>query len=285
VAATQPTHSRLRRPWDRETVGLKTASLSTLWLLAALAVLSSPAVRAEHSADPCAALFDHPLAVQTVPASSSAGPGEDVTCTYYRDFMVRDTGTNSPDPNDPRPATIISVSDASRRPACNAARAAHAAREVSPKTVHTGLLGRKGPYLFFANFNGAAEFYILSAATGRVLYSDGIYGGGTDCPLQSVAVKDGTLHIRFTRAFFGSCSIPKDGASCWARMAQEGKIPRSLAQSPPPVPACAAAYRKQQLPPDDSDPSIIYYDMDMALDPSGRTQVNSRGTIGCEPEP
>jgi hypothetical protein len=40
--------------------------------------------------------------------------------------------------------------------------------------VRTELLGRKRPYLFFANFNGAAKFYILSAATGRMLYNDGI---------------------------------------------------------------------------------------------------------------
>jgi hypothetical protein len=161
----------------------------------------------------------------------------------------------------------------------------HAAREVSLKTVHTGLLGRKGPYLFFANFSGAAVFYILTAAAGRVLYNDGIYAGGVDCPLHSVAVKDGALHIRFVRAFFGSCSIPKDGASCWARMAREGKIPRSLAQSPPPVEACATAYRKQQLPADDPDPSEIHYDVDLILDPSGGARVNARGTVGCLPVP
>jgi hypothetical protein len=165
-------------------------------------------------------------------------------------------------------------------PAC---KAAHAAREVSPKTVGTGLLGRKGPYLFFANFNGAAEFYILSAATGRMLYNDDIYTEG--CPLQSVVLEDGALHIRFVRAFFGSCSIPTDGANCWARMAREGKIPRSLAQSPPPVDACAAAYREQQLPADDPDPSEILYDVDLTLDPAGRTRVNSRGTVRCLPVP
>jgi hypothetical protein len=94
---------------------LRTVSLNALQLLSALAVLSSAAAHADDNG-PCGALFDRPVAVQTVPASSRAGPGEDVTCTYYRDFMVRETETNSPGPNSERPATIISVSDASRRP-------------------------------------------------------------------------------------------------------------------------------------------------------------------------
>ena len=189
--------------------------------------------------------------------------------------MVRETGTDSPSPG---AATIVPVPDASRRPLCNAA---HAAREVSLKTKYYGLLGRKGPFLFFAEAdpNGAVGFLILTATTGRVIYNDGV-SAEYDCALQSAALEDGALHIRFTRVFNGSCSIAKDGAKCWARMAQEGKIPRSLAQSPPPVPACAAAYRKQQLPPDDPDPSIIYYDVDMTVDPSAGRRSMRAGLSG-----
>jgi hypothetical protein len=262
--------------------------LRTLRLFSALAVLSSAAAHAEGRAYPCAALFDHPVAVQRVPPRSSADHIGEVTCTYYRDFMVRETGTDGPAPG---PASIIPVSDASRGPLCNAAQAA---RAVSLKTAYYGLTGRKGPFLFFSETdpNGAVAFLIVTAATGRVIHSDGMLAGYTaddgkviDCTLHSVALEDSALHLRFTRAFNGSCSIAKDGATCWARMAREGKIPRSLAQSPPPTEACATAYRKQQLPADDPDPSEIHYDVDVTLDQSGRMRVNARGAIGCEPMP
>jgi hypothetical protein len=273
---------------NRENVDLKTVSLSTLRLLAALAMLSSAAVHAEDRADPCAALFDHPVAVQRVPPGASADPIGEITCTYYAALMVRETGADSPSPG---AATIVPVADASPRPLCNAA---HAAREVSLQTANYALVGRKGPFLFFgaADPQGAVEFLILTATTGQVIHNDGMYAGYTsdngkviDCTLQSVALEEGALHIRFTRAFNGSCSIAKDGAKCWARMAREGKIPHSLAQAPPPVHACAVAYRKQQLPADDPDPSEIYYDVDLTVDPSGRTQVNARGAVGCLPVP
>ena len=125
---------------NRENVGLRTFSLSTLRLLAALAVLSSAAAHAEYRAYPCAALFDHPVAVQRVPSGGSADPIGEITCTYYADFMVRETGTDSPSPG---AATIVPVPDASRRPLCNAA---HAAREVSLKTKNYGLSAGKGHF-------------------------------------------------------------------------------------------------------------------------------------------
>ena len=138
--------------------------------------------------------------------------------------MFRETETDSPSPD---AAAIVPVPDASRRPLCNAA---HAAGEVSLKTANYALVGRKGPFLFFEAVDplGAVGFLILTATTGRVIYNNGV-SAEYDCSLQSAALEDGALHIRFTRVFNGSCSIAKDGAKCWARMAREGKIPRSLA--------------------------------------------------------
>jgi hypothetical protein len=218
-----------------------------------------------------AALFDRPVSVQKIPAKSDTDPVGEIMCTYYADLMIRETGTDSPAPG---PATII----AGAHPACNAQQAAKA---ISLKTEDFSLTGRKGRFLVFGatDPNGAVAFMVIDAASGRVLYTDAELTDG----LRSVTLENGGLHLRFKRAFNGSCSILKDGAACWAKMAADGNIPHTLAQTPPPVQACAAAYRKGKVPAD--DPSLISYDVDMALDASGTANVTPRGAVGCAPMP
>ena len=242
---------------------------AALPLLLLTALLAAPPVLA-------AELFDRPLAVQSVPPASADDPGGAIRCTYYRDFMVRETGTDSPAPG---PAAVIAVVDAARRPPCSAAPAA---REVALKTEDFALRGRKGPFLVFeaADPNGAMPFSVVEAGSGRIVYSD------SEIPpdgLHAVVLAGGVLHIRYTRAFNGSCSVLKDAAGCWAKLAREGNFPPQLAQSPPPVKMCAAAYRREDVPSD--DPSMITYDVDVALEVSGKSEVKFVGNAGCAPMP
>ena len=223
------------------------------------------------------ALFDHPVTVQRVPAESSADPVGEIKCSYYPDLMVREAGTDSPGPG---PATIVPISGASLRPACARTPVAHG---VPLKTGGYYLIGKKGPYLAFgaADPNGAEDFKIIDAATGRQIFADSRRPTG----FQSAAVENGAYRVRYTRAVNGPCSIVKDGSACWAKMVRTGAIPRELALSPPSVQICAAEYRKEKVPAPADDPSIIFYDVDITLDKSGKAQVNSRGAVGCEPMP
>ncbi len=244
-------------------------------LLLSGALLCPPPLHAEHDLGAEGGLFDRPVTVKTVPPKSANDETGELMCTYYRDFMVRETGTDSPAPG---PAAIIPVPDAARRPACTAA---HAAQEIPLKTEQYFLLGRKGPFLFFdeADPNGAQRFMILDASTGGTLYADGrIFEG-----LKSVALEAATLHVRFIRAFNGSCSVLKDAPGCWPHLVQEGKIPAQLAQSAPPVQVCAASYAREKVPAD--DPNVISYGIDITLDRAGNTKIHSIGPIGCEPMP
>jgi len=141
----------------------------------------------------------------------------------------------------------------------------------------------KGPYLVFAvaDPSGAQDFEVVDAGTGRQIFTDSRRWTG----FHSVAVEGGALHFRYTRAVNGPCSIVKDGSACWAEMVRSGAIPQEMAQSPPSVQACAAAHRKGKSPAPANDPSIIFYDVDMMVDGSGKVQVNSHGAVGCEPMP
>jgi len=132
-----------------------------------------------------------------------------------------------------------------------------------------------------ADPSGAQDFKVIDVGTGRQIFADSRRWTG----FQSVAVENGALHIRYTRAVNGPCSIVKDGSACWARLVQSGAIPREMAQSPPSVQACTAACRRGKSPAPAIAPSIIFYDIDLTLDAAGNVQVNSHGAVQCEPMP
>jgi hypothetical protein len=245
-------------------------------LLALVAVMTGAITgHAQSAAEREAALFNHPVTVQRVPPKSPGDTFGEIRCTYYPDLMVMETGTDTPYPGS---STIIPTSGG--RPACSIAMAPHG---VPLKTERDHLIGRTGPYLAFAaaDPNGAQDFQIIDAGTGRQIFADSRRWTG----FQSVAVENGTLHFRYTRAVNGPCSIVKDGLACWAKMVKSGAIPQEMAQSPPSVQACAAAYRKGRVPDPPAAPSMVFYDLDVTLDAAGKVRVNSRGAVGCEAVP
>jgi hypothetical protein len=191
--------------------------------------------------------------------------------------MIRETHTDTPDPG---AATVVPFPGTEPRPVCGAASPA---RGVPLKTNGYYLIGKKGPYLVFAaaDPNGAQDFKVIDAGAGRQIFADSRRWTG----FESVDVENGALHLRYTRAVNGPCSIVADGSACWAKMVRVGAIPRDMVQSPPSVQACAAAYRKGKSPAPAMAPSIILYDVDMTLDTAGKAKVNLRGAVGCEPMP
>ena len=251
-----------------------------LWLAPAVLVALSLATagHARDAGDRETALFDHPARVQTVKATSADDPIGEITCTTYAELMIRETGTDTPDPG---AASLIRIPAGAKRPACGHAAAP---RSIPLKTEGQSLLGRKGGFLVFGDTdpNGAVSFQVLAASDGRQIFTD----AKTDKGFTAVSLKDGALHLVYRRGFNASCSMVKDPATCWASLVQQGAIPPEMAKSPPAATACAAAYAKDQpraAPAD--DPSIITYNLDMTVDASGKVKVSSRGAAACEPMP
>jgi hypothetical protein len=246
-------------------------------LLAVVALMTGTVTaHAQSAAERETALFTHPVMVQRVPPKSPGDAVGEIRCTYYPDLMVLETGTDTPYPGF---GAIVPTSGG--RPACSVAVAQHG---VPLKTERDYLIGRMGPYLAFAaaDPNGAQDFQIIDAGTGRHIFADSRRWTG----FQSVAIDNGALHLRYTRAVNGPCSIVKDGAACWAKMVKSGAIPQEMAQLPPSVQqACAAAYRKGRVPDPPAAPSMVFYDLDVTLDAAGKVRVNSRGAVGCEAVP
>ncbi len=221
-----------------------------------------------------AALFDKPLATRTVPAMTDAEEGNELRCTYFRDFLIREKGTDTPAPG---AAVIIPVTKTAAQPPCKTAAGA----EIPLKTENFSLVGRKGGYLLFqaTDPNGAVPFMVIDAATGKTIFTDGM----VEEQLRAVTLANGILHLRYTRGTNGSCSLLSQGKTCWDQMVTEGIVPPELAQSPLPTQACMVSYRRDKAPKD--DPSIVTFDVDMTLDLAGKVQVISRGKVGCSPMP
>lgn len=216
--------------------------------------------------DAALADFDQPVSIKTVKPPSPSDPVGEVRCTFYPDLMVRETGTDTPGPG--RPAILPAQA------ACNGGKSG-----TPVKTEGFSFAGRKGPFLLFSatDPNGAVPFFVTTTA-GKELYRNSLIDS-----LRTIELDDGQLHITFRRGLNGSCSILKGRQGCWATISREQHLPAAVSKLPPPTQACTAEYAKGKVQAD--DPSIITYEVDMKLDAAGKTQVISRGALGCVPLP
>jgi hypothetical protein len=242
--------------------------------LAAIAAMVLGAAGQASAIDREQRLFDPWSAVKTVPAKPADDPLGEITCTYYPGLMVRETGTDTPDTG---AATVVAYTGA--RPTCSKAAPAGS---VTMKTQDFSLLGRKGPFLVFdaADPNGAVDFLVIAAATGKTLFTDAKSDTGG---ITAASLVGGVLHLKYRRGINADCSVLQNGAACWAKLVKAGALPASLAKAPLPVQACTSAYRKGQPRAPADDPSIILYDVETTVDLAGKSVVTIRGPVGCEP--
>ena len=243
-------------------------------ILSAAIMLCATQVHAEDQDTRIANLFDKPLATKTVPAASDADEGNELRCTYYKDFLIREKGTDTPAP---AAAVLIPIAKAAAGPPCKTATGG----EIPLPTENFSLLGRKGGFLLFqaTDPNGAVPFLVINATSGKTIFTDGM----VEDQMTAVTLTNGILHLTYTRGTNASCSLLSGGKTCWDKMVADGTIPAELAQGPLPTRACTESYRNDKAPSD--DPSVISFDVDMTLDLSGKVTLISRGKIGCAAMP
>lgn len=243
-------------------------------VLAAALLLCSMKAHADDRDMAMARLFDKPLATQTVLAKSDAEEGNELRCTYYQDFLIREKGTDVPTP---AAAVIVPLAKAGARPPCKTANGA----TIPLKTENHSLVGRKGGYIIFqaTDPNGAVPFIVVDAASGKTIYTDSM----VEDRMQAVTLTNGILHLKYTRGANGSCSLMSGAQTCWTKLVAEGTVPAEMASTPPASQACTTAYRHEKAPAD--DPSIVSFDVDMTLNSSGKAEVISRGKPACSPMP
>ncbi len=223
------------------------------------AAFALPAQAAKHRT-----VYDKPVREITLKAKPSADQDE-IICTYYRDIMIRESGTDTPGPDT---ALMLPVTTP-----CTATKPAAA---IDLKTAGFYLLGRKGPFLVFdlSDPNGAVPFRVIAAASGRMVFEDASIGD-----LRRVELAGESLRLSYRRGINGDCSILQDGAACWRQFVQKAHLPPEIARQPAPAAACAADYARHHVPKD--DPAIISYDVEMQIGLDGKAAMASQGGIGC----
>ena len=213
--------------------------------------------------------YDKPSNVRKIPPKPGSTDSQEVTCTYFPDFMIR---VVSDGPTAERAALVRSAN-----PPCNANKLAG---DLTLDTPDMAFSGRKGGALFFFHMSshGTSPFTVIDAQTGNVVLNDGTTG---DAGIQSASFEQGGLRLRYRRSANATCSIMQAG--CWARLVKEGLVPQDMAQQVPSPQICGASYRKGKSPND--NPSIVLYQSDILVFGDGKTQVLARGPVGCEPMP
>jgi hypothetical protein len=253
-----------------KTLGTTALTACALGIAAVLAPLSAHA----DAESRFKASLDHPASVQTLkPASVDDAVGQ-IDCTWYADVMVRETGTDTPDPSD---AILVPINPGAGKPACKPAPGAGA---IKVKTEGFALVGRKGGFLIWdaTDPNGAEPFMVMNTG-GKVLFSDAT--SPTSGLYRAATLTGGVLHLVYTRGYNAPCSLLQDARGCWAKVTAARVVPPATPPLSLVSTACRAAYKGVGA----DDPSIIVFTTEVTIDAAGKSAVLSRGAMTCLPMP
>jgi hypothetical protein len=199
-----------------------------LTVLGALALgASMTAIALAAAPAPAPSLFDTATAVDkvTIPAKGDK-PKTQVTCHYFPHFMVKEV--------DEGEVGASQLSIVAGKPKCQQANAANE-KIVNADDWSGYFKGVKGDFIFFDaddGVNGGLGFAVFGPDAKKV-FEDTAFGN-----LHDVALAGTTLTVKYQRNAAASCSVVKDGASCWSKAVAETGVPAT------PAPDCAAGYLK-----------------------------------------
>ena len=242
--------------------------------------------------------FDPPIKTQKlVLPANEVGAKPKLTCSIYAHFMVKQVDNGEVGAAQ---LSIIPLAPGAK-PVCQRKNVA-GEKVVDPKDWSGYFKGVKGNYVFFDaddGVNGGLGFAIVAAATGKKLFDDSAAGN-----LKSVTLSGDALTIRYARSYSGECSVPHDGAGCWSKIAtatgETGakqpdcdagylKAKNEMAKARceadrKPGPACmAAALKELDRQRWNEAPTVIVYDAETSLTPSGATTRPLGAPSACHP--
>jgi hypothetical protein len=225
--------------------------------------------------------FDKPVRKTIVDLGPSAYlmPGDhsrvQLYCAYYPDFMVKEL--DDPGLKGTEWVTITTI-HGEHIPACHPS---HGPEERFLAKEWWGFVGVKGPLLFLEaadGENGGMPFRVLNRKTEKDIFTDSIalpYYKLHD--LDFVRTSSDELLLRYSRVVAGSCSIPKDGLTCW------NKLRRKFGLISATAPACTGYEGEVPVPADEvQTPSAIMYSVEVKL--SARPTSHAiAGPVRCRP--
>ncbi|WP_148293633.1 hypothetical protein [Azospirillum sp. B4] len=193
-----------------------------------------------------------------------------ITCTYYRDFMVKEIGDGG---KGSISLAIVKRSHAGL-PACRFK--IEDEREVEDWSGY--FAAAKGNYLFFSADDGdpvGNAFAIVDGNTGKVLFYDDAQVGVRS--IHSLKIKDDGIVLRYRRAFRTPCSLYARNASCWEAVKQAAFMAPDTRQ-----PNCDVVYAGAETDPRvRDDPSVIDYEVEVTLTAGKARFTGLPGKVEC----
>jgi len=187
-----------------------------------------------------AAGFDAPLEKKQVDLALVPGVGNGrnrISCFYFDQFMVKeiDLGEKGADQ-----LSIIPFSKDSGKPPCqkDPAKNEIVIPGQGPGSWSGYFKGVKSQFVFFDaddGSDGALGFSVFDGRNAKKLFEDAAVGD-----LVLTNLNGSSTTVRYERAYRGSCSIPKEGQSCWA------KIHAEIHVQPSTPPDCATGYSESK---------------------------------------
>jgi hypothetical protein len=270
--------------------------MKAVWAGLCVTCLLAPTAWAAKSAD---SAFDAPLKTQKVRLSpNEVGYRTKLTCRYYARFMVKEVDEGEVGAAQ---LSILPIGGSGPKPACQR-KNVPSEKVVRPRDWSGYVKGVKGDYVFLDaddGVNGGLGFAIFAASTAKKLFEDSAVGN-----LKSVTLDGRVLALRYARSYSSECSVPRDGAGCWS------KIAVATGQTAAKQPDCAAGYLKAKnemakgrceaekktstaclaaaLKELDRQrwneaPSVVVYDAEMVLRPDGASTKPLAPVRTCHP--
>ena len=178
-------------------------------------------------------IFDPPLQIQkrTLPTGKDRSKNI-ITCRYYTHFMVKEVDEGEVGATQ---LSVVPISTGAGKPPCQ--RQNLAAEKVVNPSAWTGYFkGVKGDYVLFDaddGVNGGLGFAVVTAGDAKKRFDDSAVGN-----LKSAKLDGNALALRYARSYSSECSVPKEGAACWS------KIAAATGETGAKQPDCAAGYLK-----------------------------------------
>jgi hypothetical protein len=238
--------------------------------------------------------------VKLDPAATEPGSSKEVRCFYFSHVLVKEIDEG--EIGDQQISYMIlgpgqAIPDCAEKPI---------AGEKKLRSDESYFWGTAADRLFLVDAdgaNGTIGFRVYDPQSSRELFHDTIK---LDSRLREITADAGKLHLSYTRAVTGSCSVVTGGETCWRAITGKMQMPET---APPDCRAGYDAAMRRQVEEacsgqgGDSDkaeclqretkdrstgwetaPSVVSYDVDVVVGPTDEVARNfSGGPVACWP--
>lgn len=270
-------------------------------LAAAAMLLAATSAAAAAAGAGTSGIFDAPLAVERVPigaGENGSARKRQLSCFVYKGLRVKELDLGEVGAAE---LAILPLPPGARHVPCE--RQTAPGEIIVPADAWSGYFkGVKSGFVLFDaedGTNGGLGFAVFDGRSGKKLFEDLAVG-----EMRAAEAAGAAIRLRYRRAFVAACSIPHQGATCWAAAARmagvkaapapdceagylkaKAAMARGRCEAGPGVsPACLEAeMRRLDEQRWNEAPSVVAYEVEAEIGPSRQSVRTLGGPLSCWP--